>query len=314
MWREFMKKMMIYLLSAFVIAGVGIWLLLSKNPQPSQKADTITSITSSDKEEIKQSTKQPEDQLTIHILNLKKGDATIIQTKEDAILIDGGHATSSDQLLDYLYAQGINRLTSIIATHPDSEHIGGLNSIIRSMYVSSVYAPKIKSTSKDYQYFLLALKEHDLKLHTVEAGTSIPTSSQKLRISFIGPTKKYATSDFNSWSAVTKVSYGENKFLFMSDASKKAELDMLEGAMLESVDVLSVSNPQKSDGNSNDFLKVVHPKLTAIQINPEIKINQRTERVINRLKEVGTKIYRTDEHGQIIFQSDGKNILTKVER
>ena len=68
--------------------------------------------------------------LEVHFMDVGQGDATLIMTDGHAMLIDAGNNSKGTAVQNYLQKQGIKKLDYVIGTHPDADHIGGLDVII----------------------------------------------------------------------------------------------------------------------------------------------------------------------------------------
>lgn len=130
------------------------------------------------------------------------------------IIIDGGNKGKGDELVAYLKKHRVDDIEMLISTHPDADHIGGLDEVLDAFKVKSVYAPKVKHTTQAYKDFLLAVKREKLTIKT--AGVSLPVKGVKAQ--FIGPVKDYAKCYLNNWSAVLHDAYKKNTLLFTGDA------------------------------------------------------------------------------------------------
>lgn len=91
----------------------------------------------------------------------------------------------------------------MISTHPDADHIGGLDEVFKAFKVKSVYAPKVSHTSIAYKEFLIAVKREDVKIKTAQKGVKIPLKGVSATI--VAPVKSYSKSDLNDWSAVLRL-------------------------------------------------------------------------------------------------------------
>ena len=58
------------------------------------------------------------------------------------MLIDAGDNTQGEKIKKYLKAQGISTIDVVIGTHPDSDHIGGIDYIINNFKINKFYMPK----------------------------------------------------------------------------------------------------------------------------------------------------------------------------
>ena len=73
--------------------------------------------------------------MIIHYIDVGQGDATLIKCGDKAMLIDAGENDKGSQVWSYLKSQNVTKLDYVIGTHPDSDHIGGLDNIINDFMV-----------------------------------------------------------------------------------------------------------------------------------------------------------------------------------
>ncbi len=143
--------------------------------------------------------------IKVHYIDVGQGDAIYIKMPSgEDIVIDGGNKGKGNELVAYMKKQKVGDIEVLISTHPDSNHIGGLDEVLDSFKVKSVYAPKVKHTTQAYKDFLWrSAREADNQ--DSEGGRLAPVKGVKAQ--FVGPVKDYAKSDLNNWSAVLHVAY-----------------------------------------------------------------------------------------------------------
>ncbi len=244
--------------------------------------------------------------MKVHFINVGQGDATYIKMPggED-ILIDGGSQGQGDKIIAYLKKQKVDDIEIMIATHPDADHIGALDEVLKAYKVEAVYAPKVSHTTDAYKNFLKAVKAEKLTIKTAKSGVklSLKTGTAK----FVGPVRDYGKTDLNNWSAVLHITYNKNKFLFTGDAEKTAESDMVKAKQTLQADVVKVGHHGAKTSSNANFLEVVKPKYGVISVGKNSYGHPTTE-VLNRFKPYKTTMYRTDQKGNIIFTSTGTKI------
>ncbi|MFC5403129.1 ComEC/Rec2 family competence protein [Cohnella soli] len=248
--------------------------------------------------------------LSVYFLDIGQGDSTYIKTAAgDDILIDGGKNDAGARVVEYLKQLGVDDLEIVIATHPDSDHIGGLDTVIKSFNVKAVYAPKVSHTTDSFKDFLLAVKQAGRTIKEAKAGVQLPL--QGTEAVFVGPAKSYG-DDLNDWSAVVHLSYGTTSFLFTGDAEKKSEKDMIETGAKLKADVLKVGHHGSVSSTSEAFLQAVAPTYAVISVGRN-SYGHPAETVLNRLENQGVSVFRTDTDGTVTIVSDGKKLqLRKV--
>ncbi len=130
----------------------------------------------------------------------------------------------------------------------------------------------------------------------------------------MGPVAEYPERDKNSWSAVTRITHGENTFLLTGDATVESEEDMMEHGQILRAKVLKVGHHGSDTSTGKSFLEEVQPEVAVISLG-ENSYGHPSPEVLQRLSEAGIKgVYRTDEHGTIQVQSDGQSLMIDTEK
>lgn len=245
--------------------------------------------------------------LKVHYIDVGQGASQLILTPSGkTMLIDGGNNDDEQRVVNYLKEQGVKKVDILIGTHPDADHIGGLDAVVDAFEIGSIYMPKVSSNTKTFESLLTSIANKNLKVTTAKAGIDLKLDDQ-LTVNMIAPINTY--DDVNDMSAVIKVTFGSNSFLFTGDAEAKSEKDLLaNGANLKS-DVLLVGHHGSNSSTSQSFLDAVNPKYAVIQVGQN-SYGHPTSNILKRLTEKKIKIYRNDEQGNIVFTSDGKKIAT----
>ncbi|MFE0624787.1 ComEC/Rec2 family competence protein [Priestia aryabhattai] len=250
--------------------------------------------------------------MKVHYIDVGQGDSIYIKAPNgEDIVIDGGNKGKGNAVVSYLKKQKVDDIEVLISTHPDADHIGGLDEVINAFKVENVYAPKVVNNTQAYKDFLNAVKKKKLTIKTAQAGVKLPVKDVNAQI--VGPTKTYAKSDLNDSSAVVHMAYKKNTFLFTGDAETKAEADMIKAKKTLRADVLKVGHHGAKTSTSKDFLNVVKPKYAVISVGKN-SYGHPTSQVVNLLKGAKANILRTDQSGTIIITGDGTSYSVKKSR
>ncbi|HEX3011396.1 MAG TPA: MBL fold metallo-hydrolase, partial [Syntrophomonadaceae bacterium] len=165
--------------------------------------------------------------------------------------------------------------------------------------------------SKSFDDLLTALENKNLKINTARAGITLPLAS--VNAYFLAPVKDYY-EDLNNYSAVIKIVCGNKVFLFMGDAEKEAEDDMLAAGTDLKADVLKVGHHGSDSGTSTAFLNLVQPQYAIISVGEDNPYGHPHQETLNRLQECGSQIMRTDLNGTIVIHTDGNKLDIVIEK
>lgn len=262
--------------------------------------------------------------LEIHFIDVGQGDCSLIMWEGASMLIDCGEREQAETVKKYLKKQGVKKLDYIIATHPHSDHIGGMGDIISEFEVGKVITPRVSEdmtpTTKTYERFLQALKDKSLKLTAAKPDTTYTLSSTAAsaaeksppKFEVLAPVKDY--DDLNNYSVVIRLTYGSTSYLFTGDAEKEAELDILENGADVDADVLKVGHHGSSTSSCDEFYEAVSPEICVIQCGEGNSYGHPHKETIDTINSSGAKVYRNDTDGTVIVYSDGDDIFVKTSK
>lgn len=243
--------------------------------------------------------------MEVHFIDVGQGDSTLIKVGEHAMLIDAGDNSEGTAVQSYLNSQNVEKLDYVIGTHPDADHIGGLDVIIYKFNCKKVFMPDVTSDTKTYDDVVQALKSKNQKSQAPKLGKTYSLGDATFTI--IAPVKEYG-DETNNWSIGIVLQYGENRFLFTGDAAKQAEDDMIDAGEDISADVYKASHHGSKTGSSEEFLDKVNPTYAVISCSEGNKYGHPSAQTLNNFRSRGIKTFRTDNQGTIVAYSDGSNI------
>lgn len=246
--------------------------------------------------------------LIVHFIDVGQGDSEFIQLPNGTnMLIDAGETDKGQVVCDYLKSLGVNTINYVVATHPHSDHIGGFGDVFDNFNVQTVYMPNAVSTSYCFETLLDKIEAQGCKTVQAKNGVTV-INENSLTASFLSPVDD-EYDELNDYSAVLKVSYGETSFLFMGDAESLVENEIKSNV---SADVIKVGHHGSKTSSSEDFVNRVHPKYAVFEVGSDNSYGHPVSSVVERYKNVGAEILRTDKNGNIVITSDGKNINVSV--
>lgn len=252
----------------------------------------------------------PSEDLKVHFLDVGQGDSIFIELPtNETILIDASIKDASNKIINYLREENVSKIDYVFATHPHSDHIGGMSAVIKAFDIGQIYMPKAVTTTKTYENLLLTIKDKNLKIKAAKAGNTI-IDTDDLKLVVLAPNQDSYES-LNNYSIVLKLTYKEKSFLFMGDAETLSEKEITGDIQ---ADVLKVGHHGSRTSTSQAFLNKVNPSYAVISVGLNNDYKHPHQEVIDRLEKKNIKIYRTDQNGDIMFTTDGYNIDVKVEK
>lgn len=255
--------------------------------------------------------RQNEGRLRVIFLDVGQGASQLlISPSGKTMLIDAGNNDREQAMLDYLKEYGVNRLDIVIGTHPDADHIGGLDRVIDHVDIGEIYMPKIQANTKTFESLLLSIKNKGLKVKTAKAGLVLEWD-EDVQVTMVAPVQTY--DDKNNMSAVVKVVYGDTSYLLTGDAERQSEKDMIESGADLQADVMLIGHHGSKSSTTLSFLKKVAPQYGVIQVG-ENNYGHPTSTVLDRLSKQGIEVYRNDLHGTVEIASDGHTYRITTER
>jgi competence protein ComEC len=243
--------------------------------------------------------------LEVHYIDVGQGDATLILCDGHAMLIDAGNNNKGTAVQSYLISQGVETLDYVIGTHPDADHIGGLDVVLYKFDCRTVIMPDYSRDTKTYDDVIQTMKNQNYQNTLPVVGTVYELGSAAFTI--VAPNGTYG-SNTNDYSVAILLRHGENRFLFTGDAEEASEEDMQKNGIDLSADVYKAAHHGSSTANTEAFLEAVSPTYAVISCGEDNSYGHPHAEVLNRFRAMGIQVFRTDEQGTIVAYSDGKEV------
>lgn len=249
--------------------------------------------------------------LTVRFLDVGQADCTVIQFGGSAMLIDAGSNTTANERTSTIKNMGIKRFDVVVGTHPHEDHIGGMDAVINSFDIGTIYMPKVSSTSKTFLDVLTAIKNKGLKITEPAPGSNFNLGEAQCTI--LAPNKD-SYEELNNCSIVIRLTYKATSFLFTGDAESVSEKEMLSRGYDLKADVLKVGHHGSDSSTTPAFLDAVSPEYAVIMVGAGNDYGHPHKMTLDKLKTARVKVYRTDLNGTIVFTSDGSKLTVKTEK
>jgi len=249
-------------------------------------------------------------EVIVHFIDVGQGHATLIQSPDNAVLIDGGEARHGTHMVNYLRNAGVTRLDYVVATHPHADHIGGLIHVLNQMDVGTVIMPDATNNTVTFERFMEAILNHDHNVRFVTVGDQL--NAGDIRLAVLGPILRdtpWPRNRLNDASVVLRMQHGQMAFLFTGDVERAGEEAMLASGRNLRADVLHVSHHGSNTSTIQAFLDAVSPSIAVISSGEGNTYGHPHPAVLARLEAANIRVLRNDQRGDILLKSTGTEII-----
>ncbi|MDD5146141.1 MAG: ComEC/Rec2 family competence protein [Candidatus Pacebacteria bacterium] len=249
--------------------------------------------------------------LKIIFFDVGEGDSIFVVTPQGhQILIDGGPGERVLDKLAKVMPFWDKSLDLVVLTHPEYDHLSGLNKVLANYQVANVLWNGIKRDTAVFREWEEALKKEKAKVIIAQAGEQLKAGM--LWGMVLNPLNSLQgqlfEKDSNVSSVILRFIYGRNSFLLTGDAPEKAEQAVISTDTDLDTQLLKVAHHGSRTSTSLDFLANVKPQVAVISCGRNNLYGHPDQTVLQNLLEFGINVLRTDLRGDIIVTADGSNL------
>jgi beta-lactamase superfamily II metal-dependent hydrolase len=244
--------------------------------------------------------------IQVSFIDVGEGDSALIQNSDGYnILIDGGIVSEGPTVLAYLRNNGVDELNAIVASHADSDHVGGLISVLNAtdITIDSVIYNGYPGNTQTWNDFIAAVANEGLTLTTAQFPGELHWGTTTAYI--LNPISGLINPKTNDASLVLLLDHYNIDTLFTGDIDSAVESEIIARGTPIAADILKVAHHGSNYSTSVEFLNAVQPQDSIISVGPN-QYGHPGSDTLARLLASWTTIWRTDINGTIIVtSSDG---------
>ena len=259
--------------------------------------------------------------LDVVSFDVGQGGATLIRTPTDwCVLVDAGPRSPDGSaaefaILPYLERWGIQRLHTVVITHPDEDHLGGLPTLLREVSVGRVVRSGRPADTELYEEVQRLMDRNGVSQRTVLRGDTLavgPTVQGQV-LSPPSNASRRGIEGRNNASVVLRLQYGDVEVLFPGDVEAVAERDLIQayGHQLESR-IVKVPHHGSSTSSSAGFVQRVTGaegnSYAVVSVGRNDQYGMPDGKVLARWQEQGVQVRSTARRGAVWLRTNGQDV------
>lgn len=239
----------------------------------------------------------------VHFVDVEQGSATLIQSGKKGVLIDAGEDNTGEMLAEYINSCGIKQLEYVIASHPHSDHIGGMKDVFDMLPVGMVVMPKLTEintpTSRVYERFLQSIIDYDIEATIAEIGDTY--SIDGVTVTILGPAVQ--DKDLNDMSLICKVYANGTSIMVLGDAEKQELSSVYETVAADyKSDIVVMGHHGSAESVYKPLLDDVDADIAIYSCGEGNSYGHPHKEALDYTNSKDMVVYRTDKNGTIVFK------------
>jgi len=246
---------------------------------------------------------------SIHFIDVGQGDAALIQCDGQYMLIDGGDMNAGSTVYDFLLEHEIYKLEILAISHLHRDHYGGL--IKALTYAQDVRTTISNKDHSDADKSSFAKFEHTLS--NIGTSITVPAVGDTFKLGSATVEVLDVSAEKGNDSLVLLIKYGKTTFLFAGDMEQRQESLLCDRYDDDSwnLSLLKVGHHGSSTSTSIRFLRMLMPQYAVISVGKGHQPDHPSQQTLDRLEQADVQVFRTDIGGNILVESNGKEITVK---
>ncbi|MBP9484354.1 MAG: MBL fold metallo-hydrolase [Negativicutes bacterium] len=261
-------------------------------------------------EETPQTIKPHSGELVFQVFDVGHGDALLLRTERQTVLVDTGRREIEGVLISNLQKLGVEKIDILIFSHAHGDHTGNGAAIIEYFPVGKVYEGPGQPPSPLVKKYHDAMEKRGVSLVIPKAGDRIDLGGGA-ELEFLTPlpgfTAPEVKKNLNNSSIVARVTFGQIHMLLTGDMEEELENELVKKYPSKlQAQILKSPHHGSASSSTVPFLKAVRPEVALVSVSDKMAAEQYHIKIFKRYEEMGIKTYRTDTQDTITVRTDGK--------
>ena len=243
----------------------------------------------------------------ITILDVGQSSCCIIQSAGETAVFDAADPEHAQVPVRVLKDLGVTNVCLLLCSHWDADHVGAALGILKNFEVGQFLYADYEADTRTYQSIRSYIEENNPPGGPPKVGDQYRIGDLILTIT--GPLH-YGYEEENSNSISGILSYDGISVVFLGgDTTEESELDILNTGINVDCPIYLVNHHGSSSSSSDAFIKALSPEHSIISCGSGNDYGHPHASVLNRIREAGSDLYRTDIQGDIVFYITEEGIV-----
>lgn len=210
-------------------------------------------------------------------------------------------------VLPVLKSFGIDRLDSIIITHPHRDHYGEIAEIANGVTVNHIVLNNYTFSHSSVKEELLKINDYSIVVENIDADSKnvLPENVFYLKDEWVDD------DNLNNQSIVLIGKYGKLVWLFTGDIEKEREISIMSQYPELKADVLKVSHHGGATSTHDAFLSQIDPDYALISVGKGNRYGHPNQETVDQLSYLKNSLYRTDSNGSIRYTYSDSSLINR---
>jgi len=254
--------------------------------------------------------------LHITFLDVGQGDSIFVTfPRGRSMLVDTGGLSSSSSfdigdrvVAPVMREAGIRRLDYLVLTHGDPDHIGGAPSILREFRPREVWEGIPEPRFEPLTALRMAGQASGARWANVYAGDGTEVDGVQVTARHPTPADWERQRVRNDDSIVLELRWRDVSVLLTGDIGKVAERAVALTLSPSRLRILKIPHHGSLTSSTREFLDTVRPQVAVVSAGRSNHFGHPVPEVIDRYREIGAELFRTDQDGAVMVDIDGYSI------
>jgi competence protein ComEC len=260
--------------------------------------------------------------LAVTSLDVGQGDSTLVQVPGGgALLVDAGGLGGAARfdigervVAPAAWALGVRALDALVATHGDVDHVGGAPAAATMLRAGEIWEGVPAAGDPQLASLAQAAARAGVAWRTVQRGDLWRDHGATVRVLHPPLADWERRRVRNDDSIVLEVRFGQVSFVLVGDAGVPIEPAIAARVEPASIRVLKVGHHGSTTATSAAFLEAIRPAVAVISCGRRNRFGHPAPSVVRRLFASGAALFRTDEDGAVMMETDGRSLRVRTFR